>query len=51
MKAGGLNRARFMVIPMFTFYPWTGLIVSMLLFAVVAQKHIVKGMTFGAVKG
>ena len=26
-------------------------IVPMLLFAVVAQKHIVKGMTFGAVKG
>ena len=51
MKAGGLNRARFVVIPMLTFYRWTGLIVLMLLFAVVARKHIVKGMTLGAVKG
>ena len=51
MEAGGLNRARFMAIPMFTFYPWTGLIVPMLLLAVVAQKHIVKGMTRAVVKG
>lgn len=51
MKAGGLNRARFVVIPVFTFYPWTGLIAPMLLFSVVAQRHIVKGMTLGAVKG
>ena len=52
-----------MVIPMFTFYQWTGLydthvglallyqVHALLLFAVVAQKHIVKGMTLGAVKG
>ena len=51
MKAGGLNRARFMVIPMLTFYRWTGLIAPMLLVAVVAQKHIVTGMILGAVKG
>ena len=43
MKADGLNHARFMVIPMLTLYPWTGLIVSMLLFAVVAQKPISQG--------
>lgn len=43
MNAGGLNRARFVVIPMLTLYPWTGLIVPMLLFAVVAQKPISQG--------
>ena len=43
MTAGGLNHARFMVIPLFTFYHWTGLIVPVLLFAVVAQKPISQG--------